>query len=418
MSNLQATSNALEKAIQANLDIQAELIAKLRHIAQVKQNNRLQCTKIKSALERHLDSRIDEELGNKNNADETTAQTEGNVKSYMNKQWNDNDNLKWKRRYFVDPERSKPEPNDDEIRRRTWEGDLASGDYVNRLVPWSKIEINALIECAEEVRKEQQQEEENDLPVKDADIDFHKVAARVEAKLSKKKFTPSQMARHTYSLPDGTTKNKHIPRSWVDYRIKFLCSASPSINKRPFTKAESLKIIELLHSYDGDPPWHLVARTLGTSRTPFQCFQHAQIKLTNTLKETGNTAMLTKDEDELLFKFIAASGPQFVLNTYSTVMVQKMFPHANHNRIMLRAHMSLMNPQFANENWSEREERMLALGMKVYDGCEMATGKAGVSLMILCYLFATPNTHSLAFIFVMILFTVGIVGQQIEQAGK
>ena len=92
----------------------------------------------------------------------------------------------------------------------------------------------------------------------------------------------------------------------------------------------SLKVIEYLHSHDGNPPWHLVAKTLGTSRTPFQCFQHAQTKLSNTLREMGNPIIFLQDDDELLFKFIAASGPQFVINNNTaTLMAQKIFPKAS-----------------------------------------------------------------------------------------
>jgi len=384
MRSLHETTSALEKAIDANLGIQAELVAKLKQISEAKQKNRLQCVKIKGALDRHLKLKFNEELGN------TEIATAGKitVKGYLNKLWNDNDNMKWKRRFFVDPEKSTPEPNDDEIQRRIWEGDLASGAFVHRFVPWSKIEIVTMVECAEEVREKQRkaQDEGDEKPIKDTDINFHEVAERIKDKLCSKTFTPSQMTRHTYSLTDGTVKNKHIPRSWVDYRIKFVCSASPSINNRPFTKAESLKVIEYLHSHDGNPPWHLVAKTLGTSRTPFQCFQHAQTKLSNTLREMGNPIIFLQDDDELLFKFIAASGPQFVINNNTaTLMAQKIFPHVSHFQIIHRAHNSLINPQFVNEKWSESEERALVMGMKVYDESDNTPAKAAVGSICALY---------------------------------
>ena len=115
MRSLHETTSALEKAIDANLGIQAELVAKLKQISEAKQKNRLQCVKIKGALDRHLKLKFNEELGN------TEIATAGKitVKGYLNKLWNDNDNMKWKRRFFVDPEKSTPEPNDDESKEES-----------------------------------------------------------------------------------------------------------------------------------------------------------------------------------------------------------------------------------------------------------------------------------------------------------
>ena len=391
------TTSALERSIEVNLKLQSQLISKLKDVSVARKENRHKVLIFKKALDQHMKKKFD---GNNEDEEEKNASvvSASTSQTRANKMWNCNGDMKWKRRFFVDPEKSIPEPNEDERQRRIWEGDLASGTYMHRFVPWSKIELKALEETVEEVRESQQQqkdegegeaedegeaeaeaeaEAEETETIRDAEINFHEVAERIKNKLSAKKFTPAQMTRHTYSLPDGTAKNKHIPRSWMDYRIKYLNSLSPSINKSPFTKNDSLTIIEYLHKNNGNPPWHTLASALQTSRTPFQCFQYAQTKLSHTLQEVGNASTFTKDEDELLFKYIAASGPQFVLNQHSaTIIAQKLFPKMSHFQICHRAHTSLINPQFANEKWSETEERTLAMGMKIYNDSENTPAKA------------------------------------------
>ena len=248
------TTSALERSIEVNLKLQSQLISKLKDVSVARKENRHKVLILKKALDQHMKNKFE---GNNEVEEEKMASvvSASTSQARANKIWNCNGDMKWKRRFFVDPEKSIPEPNEDERQRRIWEGDLASGTYMHRFVPWSKIELKALEETVEEVRESQQQqkdeaegeaegEAEETETIRDAEINFHEVAERIKNKLSAKKFTPAQMTRHTFSLPDGTAKNKYIPRSWMDYRIKYLNSLSPSINKSPFTKIESLTIIE------------------------------------------------------------------------------------------------------------------------------------------------------------------------------
>ena len=385
---LHEITEALEKAIAANKSLQSHLLAKLKKISELKRENRIKCLKINDALENHLRDEAMKEFGN----DEIDFEMPETGKSVKCKQWI-NEDRKWKRRYFIDPDKCTPSPNTDEIQRRKWEGALASGTYAYRFTAWSKEESNLLITFAEEVRKEQQQQQqqqqqqENDqggddaVIVKDADIDFCEVAKRVKDKLATIKFSSAQkttLYHHNYSL-QGTSRLQYTPRSWIDYRVKFLNALSPSINKQSFTKEESLKIIEFLHKDKGNPNWAALAQELNTSRTPFQVFTHAQTKLYHSLRDLSHSSIFTRDEDELFFKFIAASGPQMVINSHTTtVMARRLFPHASGVQILNRANQSFINPQFINEKWSDEEERMLVMGMKVYG--ENAAPKAALLL--------------------------------------
>lgn len=378
---LDKAAQLIEEALAANLALQSQYKKKLEEISKIKVQNRLDCIEIKNALHRHWKQKYDTEEVGGSAGDVTRRKTA---------------DTKWKRRYFIDSKKSTPPPNSDTVLRRKWEGDLASETYLYRFTPWSKEELSVLLETAEEVRNEQRQrlrqERERsrtdarqiDPIVKDADINFREVATRVYKKLSKTKPTNAQKASlksHTYSLSEEMVKANYVPRPWMDYRIKFLNSVSPSINKRPFTKVESMKIIEFLHKYNGNPPWHLVAQALNTSRTPFQCFHHAQTKLSHTLSDLSSSVVFSPDEDELLFKFIAASGPQMVMNYHTTtLMAQKFFPQASHFQVLNRANTTLINPQFSNEKWKEEEVRTLAMAMKVYSKTDNPLARASFLL--------------------------------------
>ncbi len=438
---IEKTTSSIEEAIGANLSLQGEIIKKLRLISKAKKKNRMRSLQLTGALFRHihddnLNSEAQKDQGIEAESEDETetgnaAKKKGSRKrkrkaahsggGYQGKVWHENTDRKWKRRFFVDPDRSVPQPNPDEIQRRKWEGTLLTSQ-AHRFLPWSKDEIKLLQKNAEEVRNEQleemrismsmmtssrqQQNHENghgrgidtssngpnndeteidtdtDIVVHDGDIDFHKVAEKMAVDLRAKKYTPNQKIRnatHCYSQMESSNIETAEPRTWVDYRIKFLTSVSPSINKRPFTKAESLKIIEALHRHNGKPPWHIVAHELQTSRTPFQCFQHARTKLINSIAglDASDKQLFNIDQDELLFKFVAASGPQFVLGQHSsTLLAQRFFPHVSAYQVKHRANVSLINPQFVMERWNETEERTLVMSMKAYSESDTPLARA------------------------------------------
>mmetsp|Transcript_9444 Transcript_9444/g.13662 ORF Transcript_9444/g.13662 Transcript_9444/m.13662 type:complete len:397 (-) Transcript_9444:285-1475(-) len=186
---MKETSKSLEEAIDANVNLQNEILAKLICISKAKQQNRKQSLELTTALFDHIhhhnhshtstsrssqgnNSDHEEELNS--NGDESDAERSQKKKGDKQKKakktkkaavsvtkrkslWSDNPERKWKRRFFVDPDGSIPKPNDDVIQRRIWEGMLAGPD-IHRFVPWSKEEIKLLLKYAEEVKNEQIQE--------------------------------------------------------------------------------------------------------------------------------------------------------------------------------------------------------------------------------------------------------------------
>lgn len=368
---VQQTEQTIEQALQVNQRLQMQVRAKLKRIAELKQQNRQKCLALQKALKEEIEKQ-----------DEDVSASNGNVKRKRGRPRKEKTKVDLKpikRRFFIAQHSSIPDPNPDELKRRRMEGDLASGIYVHRFSPWTKVECDLLVKIAEEVRQEQLKEKQQEDPqasvVKDVDIDFDEVTKRIREELKTKTF---RAQHHSYSNTEGSATEKYIKRPVVDYRIKFLNSLSPSINKTAFTKEESLKIIEFLHKFKGNPPWHIVAQTLDSSRTPFQCFRHAQTKLSNTLGDTLFDKTFSLEEDELLFKFCAAHGSQAVIDkNLSFPFSQKFIPDANHKQVAVRANHSILNPNYLNGKWSEEEERLIAMSMKVFsESDEYVSAKA------------------------------------------
>jgi len=397
----------IEKSLQMNRKIQSEIILKLQQIAHLKQLNRNRYIKVSTSLDKYykrstkckcvaVDSSLsssetkDNHDDNDDDDDDNGARNSSRRKKKIvvkrceiksAKGWGYDENRKWTRRFFLDPNGSTPEENEDTIIRRKWEGDLiGEGSY--RYNPWTKQELDLLKKCVEEVRHQQQEEiqvaSDNEsvkrVQVKDVGIDFHKVFDLIKEKLSQTKLSSQQIKKiqsNSYSSSDKSGSDGTIQlRRWSDYRNKYLFAVSPSINNTPFTRDESLKILELFHQNNGNPLWDEVALSLNTSRTPFQCFKHARTSL-NSKVTTFNAY-----EDELLLKIIAASGPQYVLDQHTaTLLSQRFFPHLSKRQILHRSNVSLLNPNYRNERWSEDEERMLVLGMRAFSDDDCAVTK-------------------------------------------
>lgn len=375
-------ASIIQQAIKINLDLQKDLHQRIVSISHAKSINRKRYLILTKSLDRHiLGSRVDDEL---------LQRFADNQKHSINKWKISNEGTIRTRRFFVDPEKNEPDMNDDTIRRRRWEGNLTSA-LANRFVPFSKFEIQLLKQYTEDVRLKQRNHSreasgDETLHIKDEDIDFKAVTEAMAAVMSSEKqsnFQKTAQDLHTYSQLGSSNPDCYIFRPWMDYRMKYLCSLSPSINHSPITKQESLLILESLYRYNGNPPWDELARDLSNGRTPFQCFRHAQIKLSNSLsKDTNVNDFFTEEEDELLFKFIAASGPQFVMDIHSaTLMSQKLLPKASVSKILFRVNESSLNPSFTVDKWTEDEERALSLAMKMF----FKTDKKFSRIAVSCY---------------------------------
>ena len=389
------TIDCLEKALDLNLRIQRDLLKRLQQISLLKiklstksenRRNRLTFETRRVAKSCNETNASEDHIG-KNRKRKKNSQGKEEilvVPRKIAKGWEFNESRKWTRRFFIDIYHYVPTPNKDTIKRREWEGDLI-GLGSHRYNPWSKEELHLLKQSTEKVRLQQQQSNsvnmdnmDNFKRVKDCDINFDKVTELIKSSLAEKKYDPNQIRKiqaHSYSSADDIDHTLELRLS-TDYRNKFLYSISDSINKSRFSKEESLQMLDSIKEQGCRPSWDVIAKTINNSRTPFQCFQYVEKKISETV------GTLNKNEDELLLKFIAASGPQLVIgHNITTFLSRHFFPHLSTKQLLTRVNTSLVNPNFRNERWSDFEERMLVLGMKSYCNDDHAISKVAVSYL-------------------------------------
>lgn len=221
----------------------------------------------------------------------------------------------WNRFFCTDASPRYPEPNADTVKRRELE---KKGFFHHLQPPWSKSESTALTELGA------------------GTDDFDKVSRSLHQHASSGE--PLQQ-----------------PRTAEECRVqyKLLTERVP-----PFTKKESVQISEQVHLSER-PDWQKIGSSL--NRSAWDCFVAYQTKL----KPVQSTSW-TLSEDRLLLKYIAAAGPQFVVDVDSVRQLSARLFHKPKNQVLLRANHSLVNPNLRHDAWSEDEQRRLIVGMKVY----------------------------------------------------
>jgi len=131
--------------------------------------------------------------------------------------------------------------------------------------------------------------------------------------------------------------------------------------------------------------WKAVAESIGNNRSPWQCFSAYQkiqaiatsatkddTKTTNTTAAAASssqdyTTTWSLTEDELLFKYCAAMGPQFVLDVHTASDISRnLLPTKTVKQIVMRVNQSLLNPKLVPAMWTTLEERKLVLCHKIY----------------------------------------------------
>jgi len=146
----------------------------------------------------------------------------------------------------------------------------------------------------------------------------------------------------------------------------------PKIAKTKFTKHECLHIMAMVGALGGDKQqsvdWYELAikhYTQFNRQTPWRCFSHFRSFLQNPV--TTRCPPWTPDEDELLLKYLAVQGVQYLLQGDSAVQTcRNLFPHRSTVQLILRAQSTLVNPNYIHDAWGPDEKRKLALLMRAY----------------------------------------------------
>jgi Myb-like DNA-binding domain len=332
--------SAMEAALAANLKLQDTLRLEMARIAAAKASNRAQV----AALTRQWFSLHSWPI------QKSPPPLSADLKR------------KWNRRFFYDSKSRIREPssNPDTVQRRA----IESRYFWHHLQPpWSKKENEALLaavaECCGSKDSTSTDSTMPDDHVESAsiDIDFTRVAQTLS----------------------GPRKKKDQTKARTKQECQIQCELLQK-KKSPFTKSE-LKIISQRVSSVNEclTPmlWEEIATELSThsqTRTAHDCLvaYHAIVKSpsTTSVLSTVPSSAWTVLEDELLLKFLAAAGPQMVVDSRNALLqgtlLQQLLPNKSKKQLFTRIQQSLLNPNLHRREWSPTEERRLAILMKLY----------------------------------------------------
>ena len=163
----------------------------------------------------------------------------------------------------------------------------------------------------------------------------------------------------------GEQQNSHIAH--------FTFADPKNIAKEKFTKQECLFMMSMLgrlgseETTQRDIDWYEMAvkhHTKFNRQTPWLCFCQYRSSLQNP---SSRSPPWSPEEDELLIKYVAAQGSQYLLQGDPIVQLCKnLFPLRDAASVALRANATLVNPNYVDETWDADEKRKLALLMRVY----------------------------------------------------
>ena len=233
---------------------------------------------------------------------------------------------KAKRHFFVDLKR-KPEPNEDAKLRQ------ADDFFFHTRPPWHQKEVKRLQQAVQEAESAATATE-NDA--------FYQHVQR--------------------SFVEGSPNKGATVRTVEECRVQHQRTLEV-----PLSDSELEQMSTILASNTGTVDWSVVASTLSENRsqpcTPFQCLaaHHRQ--------KTAPASPWTPEEDIILFKFLAAAGPQMILDFRNPLMqtLQRLLPNKSKSKIVFHATQSLLNPNLQHGDWTNTEERALAIYMKIYN---------------------------------------------------
>lgn len=134
-----------------------------------------------------------------------------------------------------------------------------------------------------------------------------------------------------------------------------------------FTNRECSFIMSMIRMEGGDKQmpidWHNFAIKHCekiNQHSPWRCFCLFRSSLQHQLP-------WSPDEDELLLKYLAAHGPQYLLQRDCAVQTcRNLFPNRSTKQVILRAQSSLINPNYVQNSWDTNEKRKLALLVRAY----------------------------------------------------
>lgn len=350
------TASAISSALDSNIALQTELKKRLIEVRRKQLQNRTHAAEVTRSLSHCWDIESYKQLSKsmpRSDGEESQDENHASLVRETRPQMDFNPNRRWTRHFFVDANGCTPNILLGEA-TTTKESPGENEHGVKLPAAWSKDDVATLQRVVGETlegynTRKGDGASSNDgngqsIPWKD-NIFFQEIASNL---------------------------NINPPRSAEECRAALLTFADENIVTAKFTKEESLFILrEVSQRGEGDVDWHEITCNLNSQlysepkrRTPWECFRHYRSNLRDSDKKCPPW---TAEEDELLLKYIAAHGPQYIFGDSAISQAcQHLFPLRDPASVQLRAHKTLVNPNLVQDRWDTTEQRKLALLKRAY----------------------------------------------------
>ncbi|KAL7431518.1 hypothetical protein ACHAXH_007627 [Discostella pseudostelligera] len=156
------------------------------------------------------------------------------------------------------------------------------------------------------------------------------------------------------------------PRSAENRLLPCFSFADPKMAAAKFTKQECNFIMSMITKSGGSKhksiDWYNFAIEYYdkiNQQSPWRCFCLFRSSL-------QNLSTWSPDEDELLLKYLASHGPQYLFQGDCAVQTCKNLFDRSTKQVILRAQSTLINPNYVQNAWDTNEKRKLALLVRAY----------------------------------------------------
>jgi Myb-like DNA-binding domain len=381
-----STITLLESTINANHTLQQTLQSELQSLTREIGQNR---TKVNHLVHKLLQLNSTSNDAIKIGIVETNnASTKTGVGIYVPHK------RRWTKRFFVDHKGSEPKPNVDTIRRREIE---KQSFFYHTQPPWSSKESDTLMTIVQNVlNKTNKRHQDNGTAMVEDDSNTRESCDLedeiIDSKSSSKSIDFDIVAGILNGNEDGIRKRNRRTTSFVPYhqrlseecQIQYENEKKRKIGQEPFNEQTFLSnVVASTVSAVGasNIDWEKVAEDVSSiiqqqsqsiyRFTAWDCLVAYHTKLKTPLVQLqATTSTWTHEEDELLLKFIAAAGPQALLESKNTLiqstLCTQLLLHKSKKQIFVRANQTLLNPNMQRTDWSDYEERRLPICMKIY----------------------------------------------------
>jgi hypothetical protein len=398
-----ATTRALlTRALEANEAAKQAIVEDLQKLASQKAENRNKAAQLTQALY----SALSHSTTDDNSKEQEQQQPQQESPLDTKKKALENIVYRpWNRLFFSDG-KSVPEPNADTVRRRT----VADNTFFYHTnPPWlakeSKVMLDVVVQQQGQQKPKPRQQQQQKAKVAATTetiecIDFELVARELHQRANQARgrnasfpsatakprsaleceVEYSRLLREKYKNSKKSSKNNAmmVPLTLISTAISSLAPATPDSASAAAGAASTRQGID----------WQAVAMWLqeheDIQTSAWECFAEYQKARRRRLNDascattsSSNVEPWTVKQDEVLLKYVAAMGPQAIVDGHAmNHLLVRLLPNKSKSQILNRINHSLLNPTLRHDAWNSDEERLLTVCMKTYSTTTNSTDTA------------------------------------------